>query len=217
MSANQGKGITNTTASFMVMIGCFKIALTLFIILFHIDTGLAVSSEMATDTGSEERSSDKPLDAVNADAKGTTPPANIHPEVLKILKAQARSLEKKQASEPEKQDSAGLLSKQLEDSLKKLDEKLAELQKIKDSLSGAISQNKEQEAESLQHLIGVYSAMEPDKAANLLERMDETTVIKIFSSMKSKKVAAIMAMMEPSKAARISSELSSRKITPAAE
>lgn len=209
------KGKKNTTASFMMVLGCFKIALTLFIALFHIDVGFAVSTDMAKDAKSEKH--DNVQQDSNKNINETSPTANIHPEVLKILKAQARSIEHKQVAEDKKQDRAGLLNKQLDESLKKMDGKIAELQRIKDSLSGAISQSKEKEAESLQHLIGVYSAMEPDKAANLLERIDEITVIKIFSNMKSKKVAAIMAQMEPSKAARISSELSSRKITPPAE
>lgn len=215
METKQEKVKKNTTASFMMMLGCFKIALTLFIALFHIDVGFAVATDMAKDAKSEKH--DNTQQDSNKKTNETPLTANIHPEVLKILKAQARSIEQKQVAEEQKQDRTGLLNKQLEESLKKMDEKLAELQRIKDSLSGAISQNKEKEAESLQHLIGVYSAMEPDKAANLLERIDELTVIKIFSNMKSKKVAAIMAQMEPSKAARISSELSSRKITPPAE
>lgn len=58
------------------------------------------------------------------------------------------------------------------------------------------------------HLVSLYTAMEPAKAAAIMEKLRMETVVKILRNMKGKAAGRIVAMMSPEKGARISEELS---------
>ncbi len=123
-----------------------------------------------------------------------------HPEFLAYLRIEMSNLEKKRQELDKREKDLSFLEKDIEEKLKKLKE-------LQRRLEGPVKRNKAEEQTRLQHLAGVYSSMDPVRAAALLDKMDENTVTKLFSIMKSKKVARILANMEPDKAARISSFL----------
>ena len=58
------------------------------------------------------------------------------------------------------------------------------------------------------HLVSLYAAMEPAKAAAIMEKLRMETVVKILRNMKGKAAGRIVAMMSPERGARISEELS---------
>ncbi len=126
---------------------------------------------------------------------------SCNPEVLEILRAEARQWKQKKRELDAKEKDLGLLKSEI-------DERLKELKNLQARLEGPVKKAKASYEAKFQHLVGVYSSMEPARAAALLDKMDEAMVAKIFGSMKSKKVAKILALMEPEKAARISSTLS---------
>ncbi|GJL51433.1 MAG: hypothetical protein NPIRA01_26600 [Nitrospirales bacterium] len=57
---------------------------------------------------------------------------------------------------------------------------------------------------SLEHLIKVYGAMDPEEAALRIEKMDEGLALEILSGIKSKKAAVVLAGVNPEKAAALS-------------
>ncbi|GJL53262.1 MAG: hypothetical protein NPIRA02_03940 [Nitrospirales bacterium] len=57
---------------------------------------------------------------------------------------------------------------------------------------------------SLEHLVKVYGAMDPEEAALRIEKMDERLALEILSGIKSKKAAVVLAGVTPEKAAALS-------------
>lgn len=126
---------------------------------------------------------------------------DVNQKVKLILKARLREVERKEQSLKQEERDLKLLKTEIE-------KRISELKALQASLNGPMARTEKQTQERFSHLVGVYSSMEPQRAALLLEKMDENTVVRLFSSMKSKKVAKILSFMDPDKAARISGKLS---------
>lgn len=60
----------------------------------------------------------------------------------------------------------------------------------------------------MSHLVALYSAMEPAKAAAIMDKLNMKTVVRILKYMKGKNAGNIMAVMPPEKGATISEALS---------
>jgi flagellar motility protein MotE (MotC chaperone) len=58
------------------------------------------------------------------------------------------------------------------------------------------------------HIVALYSAMDPAKAAAIMDKLNLRTVVRILKYMKGKNAGKIMAMMPPEKGATISEALS---------
>ena len=134
-------------------------------------------------------------DRVNIDA------LDINERIKVILKARLRKIKERERALQQKERDLALIKEEIEKRIKTLKD-------LEASLKGPLATAKKANEERFMHLVGVYSSMEPQRAAMLLEKMDEETVVKLFSSMKSKKVAKILSYMDTDKAARISSRLS---------
>ncbi len=126
---------------------------------------------------------------------------DVNQKVKLLLKARLREVEKKEQALKQEERDLKLLKREIE-------KRISELKALQASLSGPMARTAKLTQERFSHLVGVYSSMEPQRAALLLEKMDENTVVRLFSSMKSKKVAKILSYMDPDKAARISGKLS---------
>ncbi len=146
------------------------------------------------------------VDAVAAPAGGSGHEAaefnekGCRPELLSVIRARARELEKRKAELDKREKDLQVLKDDIQAMLE-------ELKKLQQELQGPVKKARKESEIRFQHLVGVYSSMEPGRAAALLGKMDEDTVTRIFASMKSKKVAAIMALMDPDTAASISARL----------
>ncbi len=123
-----------------------------------------------------------------------------NPELLEILRVKMAKLEERELALDKKENDLELLKQDIED-------KLRQLKALQAKLEGPVKKRRFQEEQKLQHLAGVYSSMDPVRAATLLDKLDEETVTKLFAIMKSKKVAKILANMTPEKAARVSQRL----------
>ncbi len=122
---------------------------------------------------------------------------DCHPRLLALLRQKNLYLQKRDQDIRKEEQDLDFLKREMESKVKILKD-------LQRSLEGPVKKKKYQEQAKLQHLAGVYGAMEPARAAALLDKMDEDTVTKLFAIMKSKKVAPILARMSPDKAARIS-------------
>ena len=114
------------------------------------------------------------------------------------LRARERDLKKREAA-------LGPLQKEVEGKLAELNELQNSLTSYAKKLAGrekALTDSKNV------HLVSLYSAMEPAKAAAIMDKLKVPTVVLILRNMKGKSAGQIMAMMNPELGALISEKLS---------
>jgi flagellar motility protein MotE (MotC chaperone) len=183
----------------LIGLGVAKLVLS---VLFFAGTGLDGSLAVATDSPSSngnEAAKDKTMRAPSKD------PAPCETEAVELLRARLREVNERQAELEQQAKDLALLKGEIE-------ERIKELKDLQSRLEGPAKAANDDYQARLEHLVGVYSSMEPASAATLLDKLDDATVVKIFAAMKSKKVAPILALMDTEKAARISSALSKIKL-----
>ncbi|RLB17520.1 MAG: hypothetical protein DRG82_06235 [Deltaproteobacteria bacterium] len=94
----------------------------------------------------------------------------------------------------------------------KIDAKMSELNDLQTKLlnfSKKLAQREKALKDAqMNHLVALYSAMEPGKAAAIMDKLNLKTVVRILKYMKGKNAGKIMAMMPPEKGATISEALS---------
>lgn len=142
-----------------------------------------------------------PAGIEQASASPSVNPWANDPEVLKALldKSQALDKQKQQVEQKEKE----LVRIQLE-----IEGKINQLTQIHQQLKKIVEQSKAVQDKKIQHLAEIFCAMPPDKAARMIEKMDDRTVTEVFQSMRSKEVGGILSFLDPARAARISANLS---------
>jgi flagellar motility protein MotE (MotC chaperone) len=90
--------------------------------------------------------------------------------------------------------------------------KLAELSELQTRLTALAKELAEKEKsmkdEKMAHLVALYGAMDPTKAAAIMDKLKTETVVLILRHMKGKSAGEIVGMMDPEKGALISEELS---------
>jgi flagellar motility protein MotE (MotC chaperone) len=90
--------------------------------------------------------------------------------------------------------------------------KLAELSELQTRLTALAKELAEKEKslkdEKMAHLVSLYGAMDPTKAAAIMDKLKTETVVLILRHMKGKSAGEIVGMMDPEKGALISEELS---------
>lgn len=180
----------------LLCLGGLKVCLALFLSLV---TGVSVNAAGSSD-GKQEQTSEASRVQSTAPTDTAFSQQPINSEIIAILKAEQKQLAEERQKLAQKNQEMDVMAKELEN-------RLAQLNELKNQLEGPAKQAKAAEKENFEQLVAVYGAMEDSKAAALLGNMDEATVVRILKSMKGKKVAAILSLMEPQKAARLSSEL----------
>lgn len=124
-----------------------------------------------------------------------------NPELIDVLNARMRELDKRSEELDRRERDLDLVKTDIET-------KISQLKELQKKLEGPVNKAVEDKEKNFQHLVGVYSKMDPARAAILLDRMSEDEVARILAAMKSKKVAAIFSNMDPVKAAKISAMIS---------
>jgi flagellar motility protein MotE (MotC chaperone) len=115
-------------------------------------------------------------------------------------------IQKKAQFEKEEKRIAGKKSELLaiQDDINK---KIAELTKLRDEIKSEKAQKKAAEDQQFKHLIKIYSAMKPQNAADLIEKLDIKLAIELLSRMKGDDVGKILSFVKIDKAAKISEGL----------
>jgi len=116
--------------------------------------------------------------------------------------------------------------KELQDREDRVKKREHELQLLQDKIDGRMSELNDLQTKLLNfskklaqqekalkdarmgHLVALYSAMDPGKAAAIMDKLNLKTVVRILKYMKGKNAGKIMAMMPPEKGATISEALS---------
>lgn len=91
-----------------------------------------------------------------------------------------------------------------------LNKKIATLTKLRDEIRAEKAKKKAAEEKQFKHLIKVYSAMKPQNAASLIEKLDMKLAIELLSKMKGDDVGKILTFVKIEKAAKISEGLVKR-------
>ncbi len=121
-------------------------------------------------------------------------------KAFEILEGRKRELDtREEAVKSREQEIAGLK--------KDIEEKLGKLSQLQEQVQKDLETIKQYDDSRLKHLIGAYSAMKPNKAAELIEKLDDEVALRILSSMKSKDVGGVMSFMGTDKAAKLSQRL----------
>ena len=94
---------------------------------------------------------------------------------------------------------------------KELNNKLEKLTQLRNEIRSEIAGKKAAEAKQLKHLIKVYSAMKPQSAAVLIEKLDKNLAIELLANMKGDAVGKILSYVDTGKAAAISEGLVRRE------
>ena len=89
--------------------------------------------------------------------------------------------------------------------------KLAKLTELRNEIRAMMAAREAADQGKMRHLIKAYSAMKPQKAASLVEKLDTAFAIELLSKMKGEAVGDILSFVKVEKAARISQGLARRK------
>lgn len=92
-----------------------------------------------------------------------------------------------------------------------INNKITILTKLRNEIRAQMAQKKTVADKKLKHLIKVYSAMKPQKAARLIEKLDTKFAIELLSNMKGDIVGNLLSFIDTDKAARISEQLVKRE------
>lgn len=102
----------------------------------------------------------------------------------------------------------------LQASEKRIDAKIAEMQKMRKDIETLLGQAGGQQGEQLKSLVKIYENMKPAQAAKVFEQLDMNVLLAVINEMKEAKAAPIMAAMDPQKAKAVTTELIRRKDLP---
>ncbi|KKJ76517.1 hypothetical protein WH95_11915 [Kiloniella litopenaei] len=97
---------------------------------------------------------------------------------------------------------------------RRIDEKIAELGKLQNTIEGLIVQHDEQSEKQMLSLVKIYESMKPKDAARIFEELDMVVLLEVVERMKERKTAPILASMNPKRAKAITLELAQRRELP---
>ena len=98
----------------------------------------------------------------------------------------------------------------------KIDQKLADLGKLKEQVQAVLDTYNQKEEGKLLSLVKIYENMKPKEAARIFEELDMQTLLPVIAKMKEAKVAPVLAQMDPKKAKAVTTELSQMRKLPIA-
>jgi len=88
-----------------------------------------------------------------------------------------------------------------------INSKIEKLTRLRDEIRAEITRKTTMEDQKFKHLIKVFSAMKPQNAADLIEKLDKNLAIELLSKMKGDDVGQILSYVDIEKAAVISEGL----------
>lgn len=128
------------------------------------------------------------------------------------LEARKQEIRKKEMELSELEKSLKLREERLAPLQNEINSKFEELNELQTTLTAYAKQLAEREKAlkdaKISHLVALYSAMEPDKAAAIMDKLDIDIIVRILGNMKGKSAGQILAVMNPEKGALISERLS---------
>ena len=97
--------------------------------------------------------------------------------------------------------------KSLHELEQELDKKLARQEELKNRLEEIIQEARVLKDNKIKHLVDVYSNMQPEQAAKVLETLDQSIAVKILAGMRGRTAGEILSFVQAEKAASLSEDL----------
>lgn len=95
---------------------------------------------------------------------------------------------------------------------KRIDQKVAEMEKTKADIQKLMAQGDQQQSAQLDSLVKIYETMKPKDAARIFEELDMPVLLGVIQKMKEQKTAPILAAMDPTKAKEVTAALVERRV-----
>jgi flagellar motility protein MotE (MotC chaperone) len=92
-----------------------------------------------------------------------------------------------------------------------INSKIAKLEQLRNEIRSHVESKRDFEEQKLKHLVKAYSAMKPQAAATVVEKLDLGFAVEILSRMQGDTVGGILSFVDKEKAAKISESLAKRK------
>lgn len=191
------------------------VGLVLVFVISVIAPDYGTGGEQAASLSDHEIKSDQHVEAKASTAMATPDMASTEsheaeatsPELKLVEKLQARlqQLDQREQQIQDDEQRLGALRRDLEGLASRQEKAIAEAMAIRESQK--VSNKIDESQESLNHLIKVYEAMDPEEAALRISKMDEMLALDILAGIKDKKAAGMLAGIEPSKAAKLTKGL----------
>jgi len=153
--------------------------------------------------GDEGESADKPPESVSAVHEFT----QTEIDILQRLSERRQKLEEWQADLEVKENVLNLTQT-------KIDQKISELRKLKESVEKILAEYNTKEGDKIKSLVKIYESMKPKKAANIFSKLEHETLLPVMSRMKEAKVALILANMAPNDATKLTTEFAEYRRLP---
>jgi flagellar motility protein MotE (MotC chaperone) len=142
-----------------------------------------------------------------AKEKAAPAPEGLTPEevaLFKSLEDRKKQLDSKEAD-----------LKKLEDELHKqkdeLDARMKKLEEVRTQIANQLQERVHTDGESVDKLVAFFSAMKPQKAAEIMDAVNEDLAVEVLKKMKKKDAAEVMNMMKSEKAQRLSEKFTGYK------
>lgn len=143
--------------------------------------------------------------------------ANFSPQKLALLnKLQKRKdeIEQERKLASNKENVLLAVEKKLDDKFIQLDQKKAELEKIRDEILRIQGTIKKADNRKLMSLVKIYETMKPADAARIFEALDLYVLLEVLENMKESKTAPILAKMSAEKAKTVTIFLAQKRPMP---
>jgi len=156
----------------------------------------AAPSDKKEEKKSTDETSPKPATAAAADKAVSENPNQV---------AQLMDKEKELA---EREKRVVELEEKLQQQKLELDEKLKQLDQARRDIASKLETRVTQDQENIEKLVGVYSNMKPQNAAQVISKLDDELAISVLRKMKKQDAGAIMNYMDPQKTKVLSEKYS---------
>ncbi|WP_439817327.1 MotE family protein [Zavarzinia sp. CC-PAN008] len=153
--------------------------------------------------------------AAPVEAAAPPPPAPLDPTQMSASEIQLlQDLGRRRAELDQRAADLDLREKMLEAAGHNIDERIAELKRVEESIKGLLGQSDEQEKARIASLVKTYETMKPADAARIFNTLDMPILLAVTQRMKEAKLAPVMAQMDPLVANRLTVELATHRALP---
>jgi flagellar motility protein MotE (MotC chaperone) len=129
-----------------------------------------------------------------------TQATGLTPEEIALFK----SLEERKKQLDVKEEELKKLEEELHKQKGELDTRMTKLEEIRTQIANQLQERVHADGESVDKLVAFFSAMKPQKAAEIMDALNEDLAVEVLKKMKKKDAAEIMNMLKSEKAQRLS-------------
>jgi len=115
-----------------------------------------------------------------------------------------KSLEDRKKQLDSKEADLKKLEEELHKQKDELDSRMKKLDEVRNQIANQLQERVHADGESVDKLVSFFSAMKPQKAAEIMDALNEDLAVEVLKKMKKKDAAEIMNMLKSEKAQRLS-------------